>query len=264
MILDIFLYGLLILIGIIFFVWVLINIYFHSSNIKIFPLKKLKRKKILIILAHPDDEATSCSGTLTRLSKTSEVKMIILTKGERGQEGMKIDPQLKNIRTQELQNSLNIMNIKNLQHLDIGDNQLKDKYGDVKEIVEEEIKKFSPNVVITHDPSGLYGHPDHITVSEIVTNLQKIYQYSLWYTTLSKKILKNINMSNEASIETKKNSTALPNIRIFVLFQIFKKIRIVYGYKSQRNSFIKTLPFKFIPLWFYIALTPFEYFKERE
>ena len=38
-------------------------------------------KKILIIAAHPDDEALGCGGTISKLSMTNEVQTLIFGEG---------------------------------------------------------------------------------------------------------------------------------------------------------------------------------------
>ena len=44
-------------------------------------LEFLKNKKILIVVAHPDDETLGLGGTISKLSCSSEIKVIILGEG---------------------------------------------------------------------------------------------------------------------------------------------------------------------------------------
>lgn len=256
-------YIILTLLVILLLFWLSISIYVNWSNVKLFNPKVLCKKTVLAIFAHPDDEALSCSGTLSKLAKSANVVLVILTKGERGQAGMVLNNELKAIREKELLNSIKQIGISNVFQLDLGDGQLKKN----KEIVLKEMRKIirqaNPDVVITHDMSGLYGHPDHITTSELVTQLQKENRYDIWYTTLPDKVLKLLNMKK---LDDTKLDQQLPqsNIRVATFGQILMKIKIVNGYKSQRHSLTGSFPVKFIPWWFYVSLGTFEYFSVKK
>lgn len=52
-----------------------------------------------------------------------------------------------------------------------------------------------------------------------------------------------------------------PSFKIWVgISGIASKIQAVYTYKSQFDSFVKGVPIKQIPMWFYVSLTSYEYF----
>ena len=44
-------------------------------------LKLLKKNKILIIAAHPDDEMLGCGGTIIKLKEKNEINVVFLTNG---------------------------------------------------------------------------------------------------------------------------------------------------------------------------------------
>src|SRR5258708_6270529 len=61
-----------------------------------------KFNKILVIFPHADDEALTAGGTLSQLSRQGKkVTWIVLTQGEKGNEGAHYDEKLKSIRTKE-------------------------------------------------------------------------------------------------------------------------------------------------------------------
>lgn len=224
-------------------------------------------KKVLVIFPHPDDEANSLGGTITKfVDKGIEVNWIILTKGEKGNDDAHFDENLKETRSNEAQKVAKILGIKNLTLKDYPDNgvdQYKDELvGDIRQT----IKEVSPDLVITYDESGGYGHPDHIIVSKVTTELinNEFNNIRLWYTSTPEKLYKKLSLPEQmAKDKDFKLNRKSPNFKVWVgLSGVINKIKAVYAYQSQFSSFIKSVPVKQIPMWFYISLTPYEYFYE--
>lgn len=238
--------------------WIGVTIYINSSSVKDFDISTLKGKKVLAIFAHPDDEALTCSGTLSRLARIADVQLVILTKGERGQAGMKLNNELKDVREKELANSASLIGLTKTIQVDLGDNELKQKKSDVRLELQKILKQDEPDIVITHDLSGLYGHPDHIVTSELITEFQQVNKYDIWYITLPANVVK---MLKQDEVN---QGLPVADIRVTTVWQLLMKIRIVNGYKSQRYSLTGSFPLKFIPWWFYVSLGTFEYFSVKE
>ncbi len=224
-------------------------------------------KKVLIIFPHPDDEANSLSGTITKFAqKNIEVNLIILTKGEKGNEDARLDGNLKEIRSDEAQKVAKLLGIKNLSLKDYPDNgvdQFRDKLiNDIRQT----IKEVSPDLVITYDESGGYGHPDHVVVSKVTTELisKEFDNIHLWYTSTPEKLYQNLSLPEQMAKDNDfKLNRKSPNFKIGVgLSGVINKVKVIYTYQSQFNSFVKSVPIKQIPMWFYISLTPYEYFYE--
>ncbi len=224
-------------------------------------------KKVLVIFPHPDDEANSLGGTITQLvNKDVEISWVILTKGERGNNDAHFDESLKEIRSKEAQNVAKILGVKNLSLKDYPDNgmdQLKDNLiGDVRKIINE----VRPDLVITYDESGGYGHPDHIVLSNVTTDLinNEFKDIQLWYTSTPEKLYQKISLPEHmAKDKVFKLNRKSPSFKIWVgLSGVINKIKAVYVYQSQFSSFVKSVPIKQIPMWFYVSLTPYEYFYE--
>ena len=58
-------------------------------------------------------------------------------------------------------------------------------------------------------------------------------------------------------------SRAYPTFKIWIGFRgIIGKIKATYSYVSQGGGSSRNMPVKWIPMWFYISLTLFEYFHE--
>ena len=129
-------------------------------------------KKVLIVFPHPDDEANSLGGTITKfVNKGIEVNWLILTKGEKGNEDAHLDESLKDTRSNESQQVAKILGIKNLSLKDYPDSGVDQFKDELTNDIRQTIKEVGPDLVITYDESGGYGHPDHIIVSKVTTEL---------------------------------------------------------------------------------------------
>jgi LmbE family N-acetylglucosaminyl deacetylase len=94
----------------------------------------IENKRIMTILAHPDDETLGCGGTLHRFSKQSICCAFAVKRIE-----------------EQCKSALNTLNIQNCLFGAFEDNQM-DKYPllEVTKWVSSSIEKFNPDVVITH------------------------------------------------------------------------------------------------------------------
>lgn len=224
-------------------------------------------KKVLVIFPHPDDEANSLGGTITQfVDKGIEINWLILTKGEKGNDDAHLDENLKQIRSSEAQKVASILGIKNLSLKDYPDNGVDQFKDELVDDIRQAIKEVSPNLVITYDESGGYGHPDHIVVSKVTTELinNEFNNIHLWYTSTPEKLYQKISLPEQmAKDKDFKLNRKSPSFKVWVgLSGIANKVKAVYAYQSQFSSFIKSVPIKQIPMWFYISLTPYEYFYE--
>lgn len=220
-----------------------------------------KFNKILLIFPHPDDEVLTSGGLIKSLTQANKrVTVHILTKGEKGQEGAIFNPELKEIRTREVNQVAKILGIQKLILDDFGDGELPNKKQLIDKRVREVIKSEKPDLIITYDLSGLYGHPDHIALSEIITSLQN--KPKLWYVSFPHKFYAltklPIHMADNPEFMKRKTS---PNLKFFVGFNVLFKIRALYSYKSQLLAFKKSTP-KNLPLWFVLSARLFEYYHE--
>ena len=129
--------------------------------------------KILGMFAHPDDEVFCGGGLFAEMSQRgAAVRIVSVTKGEAGQirSGIARRQNLGEVRTAELQASAAVLGVIDVRTHDRGDGQLTGQRSDeLIDIVRQEITEFDPDVVITFGPDGAYGHPDHITVSDVTT-----------------------------------------------------------------------------------------------
>ena len=231
------------------------------------PTKDVKNfKRVLVIFPHADDEILSTGGVLHQLTNNgSDVSYLLLTQGERGTKTGEEDDDLKETRVKEAKEVSKLLSIQNLIQKDLGDLTLKDKKGELYGIIADAIYDYQPDLIITYDLAGLYGHPDHMVVSQVVTDLVKTRytQTKLWYITYPTGVLSMIKLPTQmAANQEFMKLRAKPTVKVFVAPDIIAKVQGVYAYKSQYESIMESFPIKQIPLWIYATLAPFEYFHE--
>src|ERR1700730_6485517 len=164
--------------------------------------------RVLVIFPHADDEAITCGGSLHHFSAGgSAVTLVLLTKGERGTPNATPNVGLKDIRTREAQAVTAILGIAKFIQEDFGDGALCDKKQELKLFIATLIEQEKPDLLITYDLAGLYGHTDHITCSEIITELKqtRFQAVPLWYVTFSRRVL--------ARVKLPEHMTATPHIQ---------------------------------------------------
>lgn len=220
--------------------------------------------RVLVIFPHADDEAITCGGSLHRFSTDgSAVALVILTKGERGPNATH-NGSLKDIRTREAQAVSAILGISRLIQEDFGDGELHAKRQELRTFIASLIEQEKPDLLITHDLAGLYGHTDHITCSEVISELKKtrFQEVPLWYVTFSKRVLAGIRVPEDLATDPHfREKRAFPTHKIFIGASLFPKIKSWYAYKSQLAS-LKEGTTKLLPLWFFLSMVLFEYFAE--
>jgi LmbE family N-acetylglucosaminyl deacetylase len=135
---------------------------------------------LMAVFAHPDDESFGIGSTLARYGADPEVRVVLVcaTRGEAGEisdPSLATPERLGEVREQELRCACRVLKVDELQFLgyrDSGmagtpDNQnpqalaMADPAEAVGRIVAH-IRRERPDVVVTHDESGGYGHPDHV------------------------------------------------------------------------------------------------------
>jgi len=182
----------------------------------------MKRQQTLLgVFAHPDDESFGPGGVLARYAaEGKQVHVVIATDGIAGTID---DPKhlanhetLAQVRSGELSNAavaLGLTSIWSLPYRDSGmrntaENHhpqalLQQPIDQLTHELTDYIKRLQPDVIVTHDPYGGYGHPDHIRLCETVTaafylmraeaqrtNSDYVGPQKLYYTAFNKQILK--------------------------------------------------------------------------
>ena len=155
------------------------------------------QKRLVMVHAHPDDESSQSSATLSRyVAEGAKVTLVTCTLGERGEilvpDWEHFSPaELGEHRLQELATALGIMGVSDhvwlggpgtyhdtgmmtddrgrvLPALDAPDNSF--WRADLLEATDhlvEVIRSRRPQVISSYDPHGNYGHPDHIQAHRV-------------------------------------------------------------------------------------------------
>ncbi len=191
--------------------------------------------KVLFVYPHPDDETYSNAGLIQILvRKGINVTVLCLTKGGASTLAfsLKKGGKLTDVREYEFEKVMQFLGVINYKMLDLVDGELATDKERVYELIKEQIYALKPDYVITYEPFGLYGHPDHIIVSEIVAELSKKLFFTLIYVTVDKNYKhseSSLKMANSPLGEALE-----PNFQLKLTFSEYvKKLQALKLYKSQ-------------------------------
>jgi len=146
----------------------------------------MAKKRLLGVFAHPDDEGTMGGALLHYSEKGVETGLVYATRGEVGEISdptLATPENLGQVREQEMRTAAKALHVPNLWFLDYRDSgmagtpenqdprafvrvHLADAVGKLVAI----IRQFRPQVLVTFDESGAYGHPDHIAIYQYTTS----------------------------------------------------------------------------------------------
>lgn len=134
-------------------------------------------KTLLAIYAHPDDEVLGSGGTLAHAAANgARVAVVSATRGEAGEihRDAATRETLAQVREQEMRCSALALGISDLLFLDYRDSGMEGApdnehpralvnapAADVRRQLAKIIRTLRPDAVITFEPYGGYGHPDH-------------------------------------------------------------------------------------------------------
>lgn len=132
-----------------------------------------KALRLMGILAHPDDESLALGGALAKYSAEGvETHLVTATRGQRGRfyrnEDRPSDEEVGRVREAELRAAAEELGVRSVTILDYVDGELDRAAPEaaIRRIVRP-IRQLRPQVVLTFDPFGAYGHPDHIAISQL-------------------------------------------------------------------------------------------------
>jgi LmbE family N-acetylglucosaminyl deacetylase len=137
---------------------------------------------LMAVFAHPDDESFGIGGTLARYGADPDVRVVLVC-ATRGEAGEISDPELASperlgdVRERELRCACRVLRIDALHLLGYRDSGMAGTpenrnprslaMADADKVVGKvvaQIRLEQPDVVVTFDEMGGYGHPDHIAI----------------------------------------------------------------------------------------------------
>ena len=146
----------------------------------------MSTKRLLGAFAHPDDEGI-VSGALLQYSTSGvETGLVCATRGEVGEiadPALATPENLGQVREGEMRAAAEVLGVHNLWFLDYRDSGMAGTpentdsrafaQASAAEVVGKLVKimrQFRPQVIVTFDESGAYGHPDHIAIYRYTTS----------------------------------------------------------------------------------------------
>jgi LmbE family N-acetylglucosaminyl deacetylase len=141
----------------------------------------MSTRRLLGVFAHPDDEGLISGALLKYQSLGVETGLVYATRGEVGEttdDSVLTAPEnLGEIHEEEMREAANVLNVQHLWFLDYRDSGMPGtddnrhpqafiQAGSAEVIgkLVGIIREFRPQVIVTFDESGGYGHPDHISI----------------------------------------------------------------------------------------------------
>ncbi len=147
-------------------------------------LKSTKTKSLMAIFPHPDDESFATGGLLLAAKRLGYKTVVaILTKGDAGKNFTPANGKtLAQTRTHELGRAVKRLGVTKFYLGDFPDAKLRDTKIKWSQWVKDIVKKEKPSMVVTYDPSGFTGHPDHIVLSlEIKETVKSLTNTKLFW-----------------------------------------------------------------------------------
>jgi LmbE family N-acetylglucosaminyl deacetylase len=138
------------------------------------PAGEEKVSRLLVVTAHPDDEAGGFGGTLLLCHERGiETYVICLTPGQAASNrgGAKSDEELSAMRRAEFARSCEILKVTRGEVLNYRDAALdRTEFLKVVEELARKVREIRPQVMATFGPEGaITGHPDHSMASLFAT-----------------------------------------------------------------------------------------------
>ena len=200
--------------------------------------------KVLVIVAHPDDEVLGMGGTLRKLSvKNHDIKVVFLATGIAARRSdkfrnetkyeinktliKKMEEQIKKLRL-DAKRALKILGIKNIEFFNFPDNEMDMVSNlEITKTIENIIKKFKPDVIYTH------------TKNDINVDHRAIFNATITATRPNTRanVKKVICFEVPSSSEWNFGDTFSPNIFVDIKRELSYKKKAIQAYKTELKKF---------------------------
>jgi LmbE family N-acetylglucosaminyl deacetylase len=195
-------------------------------------------KKVLVIYPHPDDETMSSGLLINKFVQSLgiEVKVISVTQGEAGDELVKADKDsLAKIRTREFSKVMRTLGVTDFEMWDFPDGGIKSKLTEVSDKLEKLISDYNPDLIVTYEKWGIYGHPNHVYLAKAVTEVAEEKDVKVLYSTYSPKVIEMVGQNLPTHMAEDEDSLSLTDPEyILIDFQgMFLKFKLAGMYASQ-------------------------------
>jgi LmbE family N-acetylglucosaminyl deacetylase len=134
-------------------------------------------ERVLVVAAHPDDIEFGAAGTVARwISEGARVRYLLVTRGDKGSDDPAADPEQLAVRREAEQRAAAAeIGVEGVDFLGEPDGQVEPSLR-LRERVTYAIRRFRPEVVMSHDPTVLFvnnewvNHPDHRAVGAVTVD----------------------------------------------------------------------------------------------
>lgn len=191
--------------------------------------------RLAVITAHPDDETFGPGGTLARLSRGgTEILLLVASRGERGRFGelpLSSGEELARVREEELARAAVALGIRRVAVLGWPDGGVGTMpREEALEAILLQLRRFSPQAVLTFPPGGISGHPDHRAVSLLGSLAAKRLGIGLYYFALPPELLARTFGGPFHPLDARSSR------RVDISPFLPQKVRAINSYRSQSFS----------------------------
>ena len=127
----------------------------------------IKGKKVLVLVAHQDDETIGCGGTIAKWSNQGAIiDVCFMTDGATGiEQNISLKEDITSIRMKEAIRACHLLGVNNITSLGLPCQEIINNKETFHKVIKK-IRDIKPNIVITH--SKICKHRDHRNTSNIV------------------------------------------------------------------------------------------------
>ncbi|MBE0351606.1 PIG-L deacetylase family protein [Pseudoalteromonas lipolytica] len=189
----------------------------------------IQNNQVLIIAAHPDDEALGCAGTIAKhIAEGDIVSILFMTNGVSSRGGFDKNDEI--VRASAMEKAISTLGVKNSQFFNFPDNQMDSvPLLEIVKAIETAIIQYKPSIIYTHFAYDL--NIDHqLTHQAVMTACRPVKGCSV------KKIL-----SFEILSSTEWKSTCHPDFKAQYIVDITKfwnkKLQALDCYQEELRNF---------------------------
>ena len=192
-----------------------------------------KKRRILILCAHPDDEVIGVGGTILNYAKKGIDSYVVIFSGGEKSNALYKEKKLVSIREKESQKAGEILNAKKIINLKLSDMKLyKEAHEkETKDKIRDIIKKYKPEKIFTHAIDDML-FPDHRAVHDCVLEIVKefnkkekkypVYTFNIW------------------TLNVRKRNT--PKLIVDITNEFPEKVKALKCFKSQSLALLQLTP----------------------
>lgn len=191
-------------------------------------------EKVLVVVAHPDDELIGVGGTLRKHVKNGdEVHVLILGDGKTSRQNKyeAMDDSTKTLSMAETTKAMKVLGITNLYHEYLPDNRFDQlTLLDIVKLVAQYIEKVSPSLVYSHHSGDL--NVDHqLTAEAVIIATRPIQNSSI------KELRLFETLSSTEMAGSRFTHVFIPNLFVNIENELEDKLDALKCYESEMREF---------------------------